>query len=304
MFNKILVPLDGSTLSEQALDPALVLAQHVQGEVVLMRVPMYVESRAEISPAYDFMWPEQQVAPRHEESAEYLAMLQEVRARPGLTIHTLVVDGDRAGAIVDTAVNENIDLIVMSTHSRSGLSRWVLGSVTERVLRHAPCPVLVVREPRQFSRILVTLDGSRLAEKALKPATALAAAHNSQLLLLSVVDDSVLDQTTQTELERGQSGAGEHIRSSLFQQTQNYLREIVNKYQQRGVRTYPAMASGAVPTAILDYVEEQDVDLIAMTTHGRTGLRRWVYGSVTEKVLRGTRCAMLIVRPPQEELQE
>jgi nucleotide-binding universal stress UspA family protein len=300
MFNKILVPLDGSTLAEQALNPALGLAQWSGGEVILMRVPMYSSSNIPISPAYEYPWPQDVHTPIQGESAKYLKNLRQSLAGERVPIRSLVVNGDRAGAIVDTAKMEKADLIVMSTHGRTGLSRWVLGSVTSRVLSNAPCPVLVIHKPTPIAHILITLDGSILAENALAPGLVLARAFSSKVTLLRVIPDPdsgfdpfVMPENIalQTDLLRNEAS---------LQHAENYLQDLIAIHQTKDIEINGTVTSGLIASTILDFADENEVDLIAMTTHGRTGLGRWIFGSVTEKVLYKTSCAMLIIRPPQQ----
>jgi nucleotide-binding universal stress UspA family protein len=307
-FKRILVPLDGSTLAEQALAPAIKIAQHVQGELIVMRVPVYVDARVQTAVAYDMapvaaMWPQESITPVYEEAQEYLAHIVERRKPADLPMRALVVDGDRAGAIVDTAVSEKADLIVMSTHGRTGLSRWVFGSVTERVLRGADCAALIVRTPQPLRHILVTLDGSRLAERALAPALTLARAFESKVTLLRVSEPIEIDPEIIEQIGQAEWGLGEQLSSAPLRNEETYLQNLAAPQQHSGLDVQTAVVSGPVAAAILDFSEAQKVDLIAMSTHGRSGLRRWVYGSITEKVMRGARCAMLITRPPGNALR-
>ena len=299
MFRKILIPLDGSALAEQALDPALRLAQWAAGEVILIRVPMYTSSYTQVSPAHEHTWSQESLAPIKGESAEYLRDLRQVKAYQNVSIRTMVVNGDRAGAIVDTAKAENVDLIAMSTHGRTGLSRWVFGSVTSRVLSHAPCPVLVIHKASPLAHILITLDGSLLAEQALEAGLSLAKAYASKTTLLRVIPDADHSPDQHALPENIALGNDQTQNEPNARQTEGYLQDLIAIHDTRGLEVNIAVISGPVASKILDYAAEMQVDLIAMTTHGRSGLRRWIYGSVTEKVLYGTSSAMLIIRPPE-----
>ena len=202
---------------------------------------------------------------------------------------------------MDTAAAEGADLIVMSTHGRSGFSRWLMGSVTERVLRGAPCPVLAVRGGAGFERILITLDGSRLSESALEPGLALARLLGSQVTLLMVERPDEMEPDLFDYLNISPAGLMDQARDEIDDQTVSYLQRAADSCAERlGRKVEIATVRGAVAPAILDYIELEEIDLTVMATHGRTGLRRWVYGSVTEKVLRQAKCAMLVVRPATE----
>ncbi len=299
MFRKILVPLDGSTLAEEALDPALRLAQRAAGELILIRVPMYTSSHTQISPVHEYVWPQETDLPILGESTEYLRDLRQIKATPNVTIRTMVVNGDRAGAIVDTAVTEQAELIIMSTHGRTGLSRWVLGSVTSRVLSLAPCPVLVIRKSSPIAHILITFDGSLLAEQALENGIALAKAYDAKVSLLRVVPDGDSNLEDFGLPENVVLGSHQSQNEQLLELGKRYLQDLITIHDTGELEIDIAVLSGPVAPTILDFATKKKVDLIAMTTHGRTGLRRWIYGSVTEKVLYNTSCAMLIIRPSE-----
>lgn len=280
MIRKILVPLDGSKLAEQAIEPAIEITQAWHGEIILMRVPIYIDSRIQSTPAYDFLVTNEDVQPSYDNTVEYLQTIREQKSRPNINIRTIIGEGDRAGAIVDKALIENVDLIVMSTHGRTGISRFVFGSVTAKVLRQAHCPVLVIRQPGEISHILITLDGSPLAEEAIAPGLTLARSFNSRVTLLRV-----------------QQAGGDPDQIDVMEGAEQYLQDIVAINRSFPNQIEWVIKTGPVAESILDYAENNKVDLIAMTTHGRTGLRRWVYGSVTEKVLYAVSRAMLIIRP-------
>jgi nucleotide-binding universal stress UspA family protein len=165
MFKKILVPLDGSDLAKRTLAPAMDLAQPVNGKVFLVSasVPKHVAVAESAVPGMPLI--EEPHEKSHEKLTAHLHMVRAAYTHPDVTIRTEVIPGDAASVIVDTAEAQEVDLIAMSTHGRTGLSRWVLGSVTEKVLRSAPCPVLVVRGAVAFSRILITLDSSPTRSK-------------------------------------------------------------------------------------------------------------------------------------------
>ncbi len=305
MFQKILVPLDGSKLAEQALEPALSLARAARGEILLLSIPylkhMFVEERA----GYGMLLPHQSIEATRQELLAYLQKLTETRVPSEVIWRSRIGNGDEASVIVDTAVAENIDLIVMSTHGYSGFSRWLLGSVTEKVLRGAPCPVLVVREAKPFSHVLITLDGSPLSELALAPGFALASCYDAPITLLRVKQEEELNPNLVKELEAHERGLGSQIQDEFFFRAERYLSQLAEKYQHLSKQEVQTIAvSGPVAGEILEAIEAEAVDMVVMSTHGRTGLRRWVYGSITEKVMRQANCSMLIIRPPAEALRE
>lgn len=300
MFNKILVPLDGSKLAERALEPALVLAQQGSGTVILLSVPVLRRLIVTEPGGYGMLLPDQSFEHSRRELMAYLEDIQESRAHPDLRIQKRVADGDEASVIIDTAKGEDVDLIVMSTHGRSGISRWVMGSVTERVLRSAPCPVLVMREEKSISKVLITLDGSDLSEQALEPGMAVARLLGCEVILLRAKEKIPVRHEEVAQLESVEGGLGKRLESSAYESENSYLQAMAQRYQyemEQPVKT--AVTTGPVAASILEFAELSDVDLIVMATHGRSGIQRWVYGSVTEKVLRGAPCAVMVIRPSE-----
>ena len=142
MFKKVLVPLDGSELAERALEPALAITRACDAELLLLSVTSYHQILPPAAAGYGLTTTDQIVDFGLDDANEYLDGLRREARCSDCRIQTITVGGDVAGCIVDTAATEGVDLIVMTTHGYSGLTRWVLGSITERVLRGASCPVL------------------------------------------------------------------------------------------------------------------------------------------------------------------
>jgi len=291
---RILVPLDGSPLAERALPAAVTLAQAFSQDspcelhllrivppiVVAMEPTLYTET----------------IRLGEEEARSYLAAVAVEWANSGVPIVPASETGSIAESIITYAQEQAIHLIVISSHGRSGLSRWVYGSITEKVLRQACCAILVIREQVEevrgvFRKIMVCLDGSPLAEKVLDPALTLAQCGQAEVILLRAVQPAnlLLDletpgyvQENLTAIERGDA--------------ETYLQHLLERLPDIGSAVTTRTVIGPPADAIIDEAAAQGVDLIAMSSHGRSGLSRWVYGSVTEKVLRGAKCATLIVR--------
>jgi nucleotide-binding universal stress UspA family protein len=291
MFKKILVPLDGSQLSQRALVPALALAQQTSAELLLVRVPTTDTLSFAVSEA------------RQHELAQnaliYLETIRKSNEQPDLNIRTQVLEGDPSSAILDTARAEQTDLIIMSTHGYSGMTRWVLGSVTEKVLRSAACPVLAIRAARHPQRILIALDGSPLAERAIEPGLSLAQSLRTEVTLLRCVPHNVVTG----RLDEQERGLNRRMQEDLINEAKEYLRVRSEVAAQSGVPITTSVRVGSPADTILEHIETYGIDLIVMATHGRTGLKRWVYGSVTAKVLRSASCSLLVIRPTDAELR-
>lgn len=201
--------------------------------------------------------------------------------------HHLVRDEAIAPALLDYAETHNIDLVVMGTHGRRGVRRALLGSVTEEVLRQAPCPVLAVQgegetaeaapaEP-SIKRIIVPIDFAKPARSALRYAAGLASAHDAQLVAMHVVEEMVLPRVYGIEpASVGTADQAEKVAASLQQLVEDT--GITSPVQTH-------VAVGLVASAIIDFASEPG-DLIVMATHGRTGLKRAFMGSVAERVMR------------------
>jgi nucleotide-binding universal stress UspA family protein len=304
MFAKILVPLDGSQLAERALKPALQLARQAEGELYILQVTQPQEMLISSGGGgYAFLWPEQSLGRAHDEAKIYLDTVLDTFNDPLVELHPLLEQGDPAGMIVDIAHEEGIDLIVMSSHGYTGFTRWVLGSTAEKVVRGAGCPVLVVRDFQPIKNILVTLDGSELAEQILEPAYTFAQALGANITMLSIkTQHEPIRYEEVAAVERVEKGLGLAMLDTLQQKELFYLEDVVRRYADWQVPTTYLNLEGSPAEQILAVVERHNIDLIAMSTHGRTGLRRWVYGSITEKVLHSVAKSMLVVRPANEQL--
>ena len=306
MFERILVPLDGSVLAEQALSPALKIAAHTGAEVLLLRAVSNNNPHILDPLAYEAFRPALTFVERRDQAETYLHGIVKARKQPEFTMDVIIEAGDAATAIVDASTHEPADLIVMSTHGASGLDRWVFGSVTEKVLRHAPCPVLAVRSAEIPQNFLVTLDGSELAEMIINPAVTIAQAFDAKLTLMRV--EMPADEPDWLELkalETMDRELAQRVSVQYEKSVGDYLEKLrVGKLAELGVEVTYDIDRGKPAERILAAATRDECDLIAMSTHGRTGLRRWRYGSVTEKVMRNANRPMLIVRPEAETLKE
>ncbi len=290
MFGQILVPLDGSNLAERALPMAVEIARASGGRLKLLRVVPYFTVLAADPLLYEEM-----NRMGEDEALAYLRSVKEeiIEQAPAEVVCEI---GSAAESIMQHAHDNQVDLIVMSSHGRSGLNRWVYGSVAERILSQAPCPTLIINARQQTwqpvpKRILVPLDGSSLAEKALSVARELAADLGSELRLLQVTTSGHMRLETGSMAE-----VFDEIENQEANDAQAYLQRVAASVDLADVHTAVNVSRGTVAETIIDYAAQNGTELIVMSSHGRTGLRRWVYGSVAEKVLRGACCATMIVR--------
>lgn len=292
MFKHILVPLDGSSLGERAMVPAVSIAEAVSAKLTLLRiVPQFAILAA------DPMLYEEMNRLGEDESLSYLRSQLDML---DLTVPAEVACeiGQPADNIIQFAEDYDVDLIVMSSHGRSGINRWVYGSVAERVLRQGPCATAIINaradnELPEKCRLLVPLDGSDLAEMALEPGRQLAKALNAELHLLRVTSSAhqILETSSMKEVFN-------EIEDKETQEANEYLLSKCSTMDIENVFCEVVFTKGTVAETILEYAANKGIDMIIMSSHGRTGLQRWVYGSVAEKVLRSACCATMIIRDP------
>jgi nucleotide-binding universal stress UspA family protein len=294
MYERIMVPLDGSNAAERVLPYAEEMVSKFSSEIALVSV-------AEPSPAdSDHLF------------RAYLQTIQEkVRtelrdwgAKPGTPVNVEVLVGKPADEILTYAENKNVSLVVMASRGRSGEGPWLLGNIAAKVLRATTKPVLLVRTkaPAEglqrkglIKRILVPLDGSKVAEQIVLHAEGLAKVMAAELILFQAYES----------LGRTMSGEGFRVMPEKEVNEENkrreeeakaYLEAIAKPFRERGLAVSEAVASGDPAEKILDYAESSAVDIITMSTHGRSGIKRWVFGSVTDKVLHAGDMPVLVVR--------
>lgn len=211
-----------------------------------------------------------------------------------------IESGVPAEQLVGYVDDEDIDLVVMGTHGRRGLRRTMLGSVTEEVVRKASCPVLTVRTEaaeapgRTVRRILVPIDFSAASETAVQYANEIAQTYGAELHLLHVVEEVVYPAPYGVEPARLPT---QEIVSRVEKTLGDMAREGIG-YEHVQI----SATVGYAPSTILDYVEENDVDLIVIATHGRTGLDRMLLGSVAERVIRRSSAPVFVVKPEAKSL--
>jgi len=293
MTSQILVPLDGSALAERALPYATTLARGLLADLVLFRsVSFSSDIQGILNDSADA--PLEQLK---KEADDYLRQVAGQLEEAGLRAHPVVRHRPAAEAIVDYADHTDVQQIVMSTHGYSGISRWQHGSVAERVLQSASVPVFLVRAQRLESappacrRILVPLDGSALAEQVLPPAISLAQAFDAEMTLFQVAIVQASGSFTGEWYLPVQG-----ILETARQDAQVYLDRVADRLKGDGFKVSTAMRVGAVADSIVDYAQVNHIDVIAMCTHGRTGLARWALGSVADRVLRAGHVPLLLVR--------
>jgi nucleotide-binding universal stress UspA family protein len=312
MYRSILVPLDGSAFAEQALPLAYEIARRAGATLRLVHVhvpytanPMYVEGMPVIDDQLHSLGQEHERA-YLERTRERLAIETEIPITTALldTPSPSARDGTVAQVLAAHSVATETDLVVMTTHGRGGLARFWLGSVADSLLRWSTTPILLLRpddgmpdpdRPRAIQRILIPLDGSARSEAIVEQALALGQLVQAEYTLLRVVAPFVLGEaaffTTPADFDPERT-----MRRQA--EAQHDLDTLARRLQTAGAQVSTrVLITEQVAAAILEDASQHGIDLIAMSTHGRSGLARLLIGSVADKVLRGAETPLLLYRP-------
>ena len=308
MYGKIVVPLDGSELAEGVLPHVVEVIRGLESHVYLLTVAQIARRTApaltDLFSSSDNTHEERQRV--EQELTTYLHKVAGELEPSAAETQASVRFGRPAEEILTFASEVDAGLIILSTHGRSGISRWVFGSVTDRVLHGSLCPLLLVRteSPQPtiaYQRILVPLDGSDVAEQVLPYVSALIRPNYTRIFLTSVLPNGLSDRTITllTSSPPGLQLSTTALPKAKVQLTA-YLRSVAAALRERGATVQTSVRKGAPAEEILAEAAENEVDLISMTAHGLSGVSRWVYGNVAGKVLQGAHCPILLVRPPAE----
>jgi nucleotide-binding universal stress UspA family protein len=293
MYERILVPLDGSGLAEVALPYAEELAGRLGSGVALI----HVSESADVSQDYIHQFYLQKIGEATKEGAERTLGKSVAKA---IKVEAAVLVGHPGEEIVDYADKEDISLIVMATHGRSGIRRWALGSVADKVVRSTKRPVLLirakgarpdVREKGTVNKVLVPLDGSEESEAVIPYIEELASKLEAEVVLLHILAPDYVIYPAERVWQR----------ESLRAPAKDYVDKVAAQLKRKGIAAKTELAevmASTVAEGIIKVADEIAADVVAMSTHGRSGVGRWVFGSVADRVLRGGNTPILLVRPP------
>jgi nucleotide-binding universal stress UspA family protein len=292
MWKKILVPLDGSDLAELALPYAEELANAFKSEIILLHVSEPSESH------YQHM---------HELYVKEVSDRIKERIR---RVTPVVVSGKPADEIINYADKNKVGLIIMTSHGHSGIMSWATGSIANKLLQAADVPLLLVRaaKPKRkvqrevlLNRILLPLDGSKAGEAAVAYVGELMSRLESEVTLFGVIS------------------SGQHIRSvggldyinyppeqmEMFKkEAQEYLDGVYRRLRRRkgSVKVTINVGAGDVGQEILKFAEDKKVNLIAISSHGHSGIEKWVFGSIANKVVLNSKAPVLVVKALGEKV--
>lgn len=282
MYDDVLIPTDGSEGIEGAVTHGLALADRCGATVHALSVVGGLTEEL----STDTSLPESVRESRTEAAHQATADVRAQASDNDVTVTEVVREGSPAREIVSYA-DECTDLIAMGTHGRTGLSRYLVGSVTTSVVRTASVPVLTARlidPPRStsYTDVLIATDGTDGSTAAIEHAIELARRHDATLHALYVVDTKY--------------GLSAPVWSVLEQEGERAVSAVTAAAEPAGVSTVERVINGVPHRAILSAIEEHDIDLLAIGTHGRTGLDRLVLGSVAERLIRTAEIPVLTVR--------
>jgi nucleotide-binding universal stress UspA family protein len=296
MYTQILIPLDGSKVAEQVLPYARCLANALTIPVELLGIvdPVPLADFSEVWQGSDL---DKLIAEETKGTTQYLET--SARSFTGARVKCSVVTGTPEEVIIERAAADDKTLIVMATHGRSGMQRWLLGSVADKVLHGATNHLLLVRASEQgktegeaiLQTVVVPLDGSPLAEKALSCVEELAKKMKLAIVLMRAY---ALPPAVSAE----EYGAyTEELIAQIEAEAQDYLAAKVKEIKGKGIENVSSVLNfGYGAEEIITLARNTPDNFIAMCTHGRSGFRRWVLGSVTERVVRHSGDPVLIIR--------
>lgn len=282
MFERISVPLDGSEAAEAVLPYVEYIAQATVSEVDLLGVS---EPRRELERLLKV----------------YLDKLAGQMSARGIKARSIILYGRPADEIIDYSEKNNIGLVIMSARGRSGAKRWHLGGVVEKVSKASNTPLFVVKEKpaleviqgnRLLNKMMVPLDGSKLGETALPLVLALASRVKAEILLLQVISPTPSLMAT----EGYYANYSSEILAAQQNEAETYLKALEARINAGGMKVSHKVEVGISSEKILEVIEREKVSLVGMSTHGRSGIKRWVYGSIAAKVLSSSPVPVLLVR--------
>lgn len=306
----ILVPLDFSPHSFKALRYAEALARQFGSRLHLLHVTEPIAYPTDLGYA-PVISGELETELQRGVRQRLDALLAEVKAR-GFAVEGSLRVGRPFAEIVEAAAADKVDLVVVTTHGFTGLKLVLLGSTAERVVRHSPCPVLVVRDqehefvkttagdetpradqeaaaPLALKRVLVPLDFSAPSRQALAYASRLAGQFQAALLLVHVMELPYLDPSV-TEIDT------RAIEDATRQTAQEQLAKVQALSRAAGLPVTSELLTGSPWNEVADYARREAADLIVAGTHGYTGLKHALLGSTAERIVRHAPCPVLVVR--------
>jgi len=280
-FKKILVPIDGSHSCLHAEELAAGIAKNFKSKVTVIHVVSHdllnaaLELRYRVSPSVRTEITNWLLQTGKKIIWDAEALFKE----EGIAVDARLVEyEDPAETILRVATDEEFDLIVIGNRGETEVEVFSLGSITEKVSRHAECPVLIVKQRTKLSKILVAVDGSETAEKALEYAVQLAKKHKAKVTLLNVGESKIFGLKPEVARKIGES-----ILSDAAAKT-------------KGFKLNTRLEFGNAAETIIEIAEKENYDLIVVGSRGLSSVKRFFLGSVSDDVSHHAKCSVLIAR--------
>ena len=301
MFDPILVPLDGSPFAESAVPQAAAISQAFNAKIMLL----HILDRGRVDPStqvFDLLnWQIKKM-----EAKLYLERMSDRLQKSSLQTEAIVLEGPVAESITKFAQSQDMKLVILSSHGQSGLRKWGISSITNKIIFSAPTSVLIVRAPRleekPFSRILVPLDCSWRAENVLPMVTLLARFHKSQIQIAHVVKTTEMARhlpPVQEDIDLSNRIVARNREEAL-----HYLDQVQLHSSLAGIDVKAHLiVSNNVTLALHELVEREQIDMVALSAHGYSGNNQWPYGNVVNNFILYSKVPLLIVQdmPLKEE---
>jgi nucleotide-binding universal stress UspA family protein len=288
MIGTVILPLDGSNLAERAIPYAEAVAERSGAPLLLVHAAKIGATTAETAEARDY--------------------LRSIGSKLPGRVQMELLPGDPAETIITIAGEVPDPAIVMSTHGRSGVRRWVTGSVADQVVRTAGHPVLLVRAGQEVPEelglhsILLPLDGTTSAETAIGYAAELARMFESQIHVVRVVDTPSAYAMLSRHMEAAVTGdILDEIIQSMLREATEYVEKVATDLRQQGIRVKSVVLEGYPGEQLVEYERREFFQLVVMATAGRSGVSRIVFGSVAERMLKLGRRPVMMIRPEHVE---
>ncbi|MBN2462132.1 MAG: universal stress protein [Dehalococcoidia bacterium] len=291
-YRRVLVPLDGSDMAERAIPYAKTIAKSKGSEVILFTV-----SIASV---------EQLDRPMK----AYLELNAKELQSQGIKASTAIAYGNVADEIVGFADKNNIDLIIISTHGYSGIKRWVLGSVARNVLYGTGVQVLLIKSkaPKvshvELKKLLLPLDGSPFAEAPFPFIEELTKGTKTEIVLTTVSEPPLVPSYGDHPINPAWKKHRDALWAETQQQASEYLEKLKARLEKQGMKIKSQVIPGdlgRVAESIMQTAQREKVDLIVMAPHGRSGVSRWVYGGVANRIVEQSAQPVLLIRPSRPE---
>jgi nucleotide-binding universal stress UspA family protein len=302
MFDTILVPLDGSQLADCVLPHVVAIARSFDAEITLLRM---LEKNQAGTSAQLFDLVNWQI--NKTRAALYLEKAKEQIQESNVRARTIVTEGLVAEGITEYAQTQGMKLIILSSHGRNGLTQWGISSVTQKIILSAQTSLLIVRAHQYgahsgelsaapvYQRILVPLDGSQRAENVLPIITQLAHFHKSQIHLVQVIQ--TLEMARQMPPTPEDIDLSNRVIKRNQEEAERYLEQLKSRSYLEGIAVQTHLiTSDNAAVALHQLVDQEHIDLVALSAHGYSGNHQWPYGSMVNNFIMYSKVPLLIVQ--------